>query len=163
MMPMDALAALTSLLRRCLVSRRGSAMVEFGLAFPVLCILLVGLLDLGKFSLQKSSLLQGAREGAHYGIMAYNDSANINATAQNATGLTGVTANNSVFCECVSGTAVACNTTCAGGATLKRYVTVTTTKSFSSVLGAATLNFGALGHFTPPTTTSASITMIVPP
>jgi Flp pilus assembly protein TadG len=138
-------------------------MVEFGLAFPVLCILLVGLLDLGKYSLHKSALLQGAREGAHYGIMAYDESANINSTAQNATGLTGVTATNSVFCECVSGTAVACNTTCSGGATLKRYVTVTTNKSFSSVLGAASLNFGALGRFTPPTAISASITMVVPP
>jgi len=138
-------------------------MVEFGLAFPVLCILLIGLLDLGKYSLHKSALLQGAREGAHYGMLAYNETANINSTAQNATGLTGVTATNSVFCECVSGTTVACNTTCSGGNTLKRYITVTATKSFSSVLGSASLNFGSLGHFTPPTSLSASITMVVPP
>ena len=162
-MSVRPLTNLLDMFRRCLGDRRGAAMIEFGLALPVLCILLVGLLDLGKFSLQKSSLLQGAREGAHYGMVAYTESTNINTTAQNATGLTGVTATNSVFCECVSGTTVSCSTTCAGGATIKRYLTVTTTKSFNSVLGSASLNFGALGRFTPPTSISASVTMIVPP
>ena len=142
--------------------RRGNSIVEFGLAMPVLCLLLVGLLDLGKYGLQKMSLLHGAREGAQYGILAYTETANINSTAVAATGLTGVTATNNVFCECVSGTAVSCSTTCSGGATLKRYITVTTNKSFSSILGAASLNFGALGSFTPPSSLSATITMIVP-
>jgi len=142
--------------------RRGNSIVEFGLAMPVLCLLLVGLLDLGKYGLQKMSLLHGAREGAQYGILAYTETANINSTAVAATGLTGVTATNNVFCECVSGTAVSCSTTCSGGATLKRYITVTTNKSFNSILGAASLNFGALGSFTPPSSLSATITMIVP-
>jgi Flp pilus assembly protein TadG len=159
---MRPIAMLLSLLRGCSADRRGTAMVEFGLAMPLLCVLLVGLLDLGKYSLQKSSLLQGAREGAHYGIMAHTETANINTTAQNATGLTGVTATNSVFCECVAGTTVLCTATCGTGITLKRYITVTTSKSFSSVLGGASLNFGSLGSFTPPTSLSATITMIVP-
>jgi Flp pilus assembly protein TadG len=142
--------------------RRGNSIVEFGLAMPILCLLLIGMLDLGKFGLQKMSLLHGAREGAQYGILAYSESTNINSTAVAATGLSGVTGSNNVFCECVSGTTVSCGTTCAGGATLKRYITVTTTKSFSSVLGTSSLNFGTLGSFTPPSSISASITMIVP-
>lgn len=149
-------------LLRLLRDSRGNSIVEFGLAMPILCVLLVGMLDLGRFGLQKMSLLHGAREGAQYGILAYSESTNINSTAVAATGLTGVTATNTVFCECVSGTAVSCSTTCGSGITLKRYITVTTTKSFSSVLGSASLNFGALGSFTPPTSSSASITMIVP-
>ena len=45
----------------------GNFMIEFALAMPILFLMLVGLLDLGRYSLQKSALLQGAREGAQYG------------------------------------------------------------------------------------------------
>ena len=149
---------------RLAADRRGNVMIEFALTLPILFLLLVGLLDLGRFSLQKSAMLQGAREGAQYGIIAPTDSTNINTTAQNATGRTDVTASNTVFCECSSapGTAVSCATTCTSGAVLKKYITVSATASFSSVLGAATTNFGSFGSWTPPTSVSASVTMIVP-
>ena len=78
-------------------------MLEFALALPILMLLTVGLLDLGSYSLQKSAMLQGARAGAQYGILDYSDAAKVNTTAQNATGLTGVTANTTWFCECVVG------------------------------------------------------------
>lgn len=151
--------------------RSGNVMIEFALALPILTLLMVGLLDLGSFGVQKSAMLQGARAGAQYGILVCSDStactaqsSNINSTAQGATGLSGVTATNSPFCECVTGTQVACTPTpvCASGQTLKRYITVNTSKSFSSVLAVATLNFGSLGSWTPPTSVSASVTMIVP-
>ena len=141
--------------------RSGNVILEFALALPVLTLLVVGLLDLGTYSLQKSAMLQGARAGAQYGILDYSDAAKVNTTAQNATGLTGVTATTTWFCECVSGTTVACTTTCSGGATIKRYVTVSTAKSFDSVLTAATLSFGSFGSWTPPTSLSASVTMMV--
>jgi Flp pilus assembly protein TadG len=140
----------------------GNVMIEFALALPIIFLLMAGLLDLGRFSLQKSALLQGAREGAQYGILAPTDTTNINTTAQNATSLTGVTATNSVFCECVAGTTVSCSATCTGSQTLKKYITVTTTMSFGSVLSVATLNFGTFGSFTPPTSITSSVTMTVP-
>lgn len=144
-----------ALLRRFPRDRAGNVIIEFALGLPILFLLMVGLLDLGNYGLQKSALLQGAREGVHYGIVSSSDSANINTTAQNATGLTGVTATNTVFCECVSGTTVSCSTTCGSGNTLKQYLTVTTSKSFSSVLRVATLSFGSMGQWTPPTSLSA--------
>lgn len=159
-------------LGRLAADRRGNLMIEFALVLPILMLLLVGLLDLGRFSLDKSAMLQGAREGAQYGIFAPDDSANINTTAQNATGLTGVTATNSVFCECPAapGTAVSCSgaTPCTGGAARKKYVTVNASRSFNSVLGPATTSFGMngskgwIGSWTPPTSVSASVTLIVP-
>lgn len=149
--------------RQLTADRSGNVMIEFALALPILTLLMVGLLDLGSFGLQKSALLQGARAGAQYGIVADGETANINSTAQAATGLAGVIATNTVFCECAAGTTVACATTCSGGATLKRYVRVDTTKSFNSVLSVATLSFGGSGSWTPPTSVSASVTMIVPP
>lgn len=144
------------------LDHRGNILIEFALVLPVLFILLVGLLDLGRFGLQKSAMLQGARAGGQYALVAHSESSNINTTAQNATGLTGVTATNTVFCECVSGTAVSCSTTCGSGQTLKRYVTVTTNKTFSSVLSLSTLSFAGMGSWSPPTSITASITLIVP-
>ena len=149
-------------MRSLAADRTGNVMIEFALALPVLALLLVGLVDLGRFSLQKSAMLQGAQAGAQYGLISYSDSANINATAQTATGLSGVTATNTVFCECVAGTSVSCSTTCGSGETWKRYVTVNTTKSFSSSLSVATHTFSAALQWTPPTTVSASVTMVVP-
>jgi Flp pilus assembly protein TadG len=154
---------------RLAADRSGNMMIEFALALPVLALLIVGLVDLGSFSLQKSAMLQGAQAGAQYGIIAYSGNltstaevANVNSTAQSATGLSGVIATNSVFCECVTGTAVACTTTCGAGQTLKGYVTVNTTKSFSSALSVATHTFAGFISWTPPSTVSASVTMIVP-
>jgi len=57
---------------------------------------------------------------------------------------------------------VSCTSTCTGGATLKKYVTVTATRAFDSVLGQATTSFGSFGSWTPPTSSTATITLIVP-
>lgn len=149
-------------MRRLATDRSGNVMIEFALALPVLALLLVGMADLGSFSLQKSAMLQGAQAGAQYGIIDATNTANINSTAQSATGLSGVTATSSVFCECVAGTTVTCTTTCSGGATLKQYITVNTTKSFSSALSVVAHSFGGFATWTPPSTVSASVTLIVP-
>lgn len=141
--------------------RSGNIMIEFALCLPILILMMVGMLDLGRYSLQKSAMLQGARAGAQYGILDYSDATKVNTTAQNATGLTGVTAATEWFCECVSGTAVACTTTCSGGTTIRRYVTVSASKSFASVFATTSLNFGGFGGWTPPASLSASVTMMV--
>ncbi len=140
----------------------GNVMLEFALVLPMLCLMLFGMLDLGRYALQKSAMLQGAREGAQYGMLAPLDSANINTTAQNATGLTGVTATNTVFYECTAGVGVPSGTVCSGGKRPKQYVTVIVNKAFTSVVGPAGVNFGSMGSFVAPTSLSASVTMIVP-
>jgi Flp pilus assembly protein TadG len=155
------LTALPRYARRLAVDRRGNFMIEFALALPILFLLLVGLVDLGRYSLQRSAILHGAREGAQYGIIAPSESDNINTTAQNASGLTGVTATNSVFCECVSGTTFSCTSTCTGGTSPRKYVTVTTSATFTSMLGSGTTGIGGYS-WAAPTTLSASITLIVP-
>ena len=98
------LCSFRSCSRRLGFDRRGNVMIEFALIMPVLFLLLVGMLDLGRYGLQKSSMLQGARAGGQYALVAANDSTNINATARDATGLTGVTATSVKFCECILGT-----------------------------------------------------------
>ena len=156
-------------LRGC---ERGNVMIEFALALPILCLMLIGMIDLGRYGLQRAAMLEGARAGAEYAVfivstqsltsLSTSNMTAINSTAQNATGLTGVTASSSLSCECVSGTSVACTTTCGSGQTLKKYVTVSATKSFTSVLTKSTLSFGSVGSWTPPTSLSSSMTMISP-
>ena len=138
---------------------RGNIMIEFALAMPVLLIMLAGLFDLGTYAYQKSAMTQGAREGAQYGVINYQDSANINTTAQNASGLSGVTATNNVFCECTAGTTVTCGTICSGGSTAKTYITVQTTKTYTSFFGA--VSFSAGQSWSPPTNITASVTLLV--
>jgi len=149
-------------LKRLRADRRGNFAIEFALVLPILLLLLVGLIDLGRYSLQKSALLQGAREGVQYGILAPTDTANIQTTAESATGLSGVSAVAETFCECVAGTHVSCSPSCGSG--MKRYVKVTTTRDFVSVLGGT--NVGGINSFmtnwSMPATISADITMIVP-
>ena len=147
----------------------GNMMIEFALALPILSTMLVGMLDLGRFALDKSSMLQAARSGAQYGIVASNvgvltaaDLTSVNTTAVASTSLTGVTASNSVFCECTSGVTVLCTSTCSGGSLPKHYLTVTTTRSFTSVVGAAGLQFGTLGNWSAPTSITASVTTLLP-
>lgn len=147
-------------------------LLEFALVLPVLAMMLIGMSDLGRFALDKSSLLQAARAGAQYGVSASQASvnpatalsstelSNVDATAGASTTLTGVTASHLLFCECTSGVTVACSSSCAGG-TLKNYLTVTTTRAFSSIMsgGGVTFHFGS---WTAPTQVSASVTTILP-
>jgi Flp pilus assembly protein TadG len=147
----------------------GNVMLEFALVLPVLCLMLVGMLDLGRFALEKSAMLQGAREGAQYGMLALSDpnfSANVSKTAQNATGLSGVTATPTVFYECTSGVSVPGlppnGMVCGSGAAPKTYLKVQVTKTFASVLAAGGASFGSFLKWTAPTSVSASVTMICP-
>jgi hypothetical protein len=99
-------------------------------------------------------------------LSAPNFSTNVATTAQNATGLSGVTATPTVFYECASGVSVQGlppqGLVCSSGAAPKTYLTVQVTKPFSSVLAAGGANFGAFGRWTAPTSVSASVTMICP-
>jgi Flp pilus assembly protein TadG len=148
---------------RLAADRGGNFAIEFALALPVLLVMMIMLVDAGRYSIQKSAMLQGAREGAQYGSFAPSNTADIAATAQNATGLTGVTADSQVFCECTpGGTHVDCGLSCTGGGNPKKYVSVTTAKSFASALDGASLNFGSFGRWSVPATTTATVIMICP-
>ena len=52
-------------------SRRGQAVIEFALTLPVVVLLIVGALDLGRLFFVKIIITNAAREGAYY--LAYNE------------------------------------------------------------------------------------------
>ena len=64
-------------------SERGQELVEFALTFPVLFLLLLGILDMGRATYYNSVLYNSAREGARYGIIYPDDAAGIETAARN--------------------------------------------------------------------------------
>jgi Flp pilus assembly protein TadG len=77
-----------SKLRRATIpSRRnkiaGQGLVEFALTLPLLILILVGVLDLGRLSFAAMTVTNAAREGARYGASNPGDTAGITSRAKN--------------------------------------------------------------------------------
>ena len=54
--------------------RRGQALVEFALVFPIFAILLFGIIDFGRYVFTANALNNGAREGARSGSVSIRPS-----------------------------------------------------------------------------------------
>ena len=128
----------------------GGALVELALVLPVLILVFVGTVDFGRVFYASQSLTNAARAGAQYGAASpaqSGDFAGMEATAVAATNTTGITAAASRLCQCASDTGVFSATTpvantctapaavsCPGGGHLVITVTVTTTKTFTTIM-----------------------------
>jgi Flp pilus assembly protein TadG len=118
---------------------RGTAAVEFGLLLPVLLALLLGAVELG-FGIYAAIQAQSAAEaGALYAAKHGWDSAGISAAVVNATGASSMAATPApqLFCGCPSTSgiaAIACSSTCAGGAQPGHYVQVNSSLARQSIL-----------------------------
>ena len=128
----------------------GGALVELALVLPVLVLVFVGTVDFGRVFYTSQSLTNAARAGAQYGAASpatSGDTAGMEATAEAATNLSGVTADADRLCQCATNTGVfsatspAANTchlpaavSCPGGGHLVVTVTVTTTKTFRTIM-----------------------------
>jgi Flp pilus assembly protein TadG len=67
---------------------RAQALVEFALILPVLVLILMGIIDLGRGIYAYSVVASAAREGAHYGILHPGDTTGISNQAKaNTAGL----------------------------------------------------------------------------
>ena len=67
-------------------SERGQSLLEFALVLPVLLIVLAGVLDLGRLYFAYVAVTDAAGEGAAYAAIHPDDTAEIIARAQEATG-----------------------------------------------------------------------------
>jgi hypothetical protein len=54
-------------------AERGQNLVEFALIFPILFLVLLGILDMGRMTYYASALHNAAREGARYGSLFPDD------------------------------------------------------------------------------------------
>jgi Flp pilus assembly protein TadG len=128
--------------RRAWTSDAGSALVELAVSLPLLVLVMVGVTDFARVFYTGMELTNAARAGAQYG--SYNpaqsgDIAGMQTTATSSVNLTGVTATASRSCQCATGagtfSAATCTTTCPSGQHLVVTVTVTASKTFTTVVG----------------------------
>ena len=128
----------------------GGALVELALVLPVLVLVFVGTVDFGRVFYTSQSLVNAARAGAQYGahsLARSADLAGMKATAEAASNTAGITAIATRLCECASDTATFSSTagspndcvspqasSCPGKHRVVT-VTVTTTKTFNTLIG----------------------------
>jgi Flp pilus assembly protein TadG len=124
-------------------SDAGSALVELALTLPILVFAMVCAADFARVFYTAMELTNAARAGAQYGAInpaQSGDIAGMQTTATGSVNMTGVNAAASRSCFCATGlgsfSPAACSTTCTGGQHLVVTVTVTTSKVFTTVVGA---------------------------
>ena len=136
-------------LRRILGSQSGQSLVELALLTPILLLLVIGTVEMGRYTSLSILVGNAARAGAEYGAQnptTAGDSAGINNAAmadlKDISGFTTQPTVTSTFvCGCDNGgtiipspeTNAACAVTCNVGAHLVTSVQVTVTGTFSSM------------------------------
>lgn len=124
----------------------GAAAVEFALILPILVLMLAGIADLGRMVYVRSVLESAARAGAQASFADPSATATIEAAVQTAIAASGITnvviPSASQACECSNGTAVNCASgTCATGS-VRHYVTVAATTTYTPMINITNLPFG---------------------
>jgi Flp pilus assembly protein TadG len=130
----------------------GVALVEFALGLPLLMMLLVGLIEVGRLAWFNIQVGNAAHAGAQYGATPGNggDLTGMQTIAESdaQNGLTGITAVAQNVCSCWNGTASspatpaasACGVACTNGGRQITYVQVTATGTLNSLF-----NYTAFG------------------
>ena len=124
-------------------SRReaGLAIVEFALAVPLLLLLLVGLVETGRFAYYSILVGNAARAGVQYGAQndtnALDDTGMQAAATTDAQSIANISATSGRLCQCNNGTtttALNCTSgTCPSGYHRVVYVWVSASGTFSSL------------------------------
>ncbi len=133
---------MTSLLRRWR-SESGGALVELAVALPIVVVVFAATIDFARVFYTAMALTNAARAGVQYGSLNTansNDTAGMQAVATGATNTTGITAVATQQCKCATDAgvfdvaAVSCTSTCTSPKHLVLTVTVTTSKTFTTVM-----------------------------
>ena len=121
-------------------SQRGSAILEAGLAMPVLILMVCGAMDLARV-FHAGILVEGAaRSGVQLGSLdigkaatdEMNEAAESDASGQ---GMTGLTVSSRTFCGCIDSTSeVSCTTATCSGALPGGYVETTASYTFRPLI-----------------------------
>ena len=130
--------------RRHCASDAGSALVELAVSLPLLVLVMVCAVDFARVFYVGMELTNAARAGAQFG--AHNpaqsgDIAGMTAAAVGSVNITGVVVTPPPLrtCQCATSagtfSAATCSTTCPSGQHLVVTVTVTTSKTFTTVAG----------------------------
>ena len=106
---------------------RGTAALEFGLAVPLLALLLTAIVEIGFSMYQAMQANYAAEAGLAYAAKNGWDATGIASAVTGSTGLSGMTATPTQFCGCPTYTgltAATCGDTCSGGQTAGQYIRI---------------------------------------
>jgi Flp pilus assembly protein TadG len=119
----------------------GAALAELAFVIPLLMVLLVGIIEVGRFAEYSIRVANAARAGVQYGaqnLTTAGDKAGMESAATNDTqSVTGMTATaTTAYCTCADGTASNCldTTACPSPSHRIVYVRVDTTGTLPSLL-----------------------------
>ena len=120
-------------------NQSGIAAIEFAVLGAFLCLLVVGVGDLGLAFYSNMQVQNSAQAGAQYAAVHGFDATAVSNAVTNATSVTGITASPAPtqFCGCVTGSTMAtatCGTTCANGMTAGTYVSVSAARTDSTLI-----------------------------
>lgn len=133
---MTATARKTTRRRR---AEAGTAAIEFGLAVPLLLMILMGVVELGYAMYESMQVYNAVEAGALYAAKNGYDADGISAAVANATGTPGITATPAPvsFCGCPDASGIvetACNATCNDGKPPGQYVRISAALAHQTIL-----------------------------
>ena len=123
------------LLIRLRGDRAGNTLVELALVTPFIVAITLGIIDFGRGAQTSMSLRSAARVGAEY-VSRTGDTEAVARIVANAANLDSDTlvVTPQMFCECDSGVTKACGTYCPDGTAVRRFISVTATQPFSTLV-----------------------------
>ena len=121
----------------------GSALVELALIAPLLLILLIGLVEVGRLSDYAIRIANAARAGVQFGAQneaTAGDSQGMQNAANTDAQIAGITAVAApTYCECADGTASACQQGDCAASHRLQWVSVTASGTFATALNSSFL------------------------
>jgi Flp pilus assembly protein TadG len=122
---------------KVLACERGSALAEMVIVLPMLVLVLLGLIEVGRYGAFTVLVSNAARAGVQYGAQNLGTAANTAemqnaalADAQSPAGLSAVASN---YCQCADGTASTCQPADCAASHRLVFVQVITTGTFASL------------------------------
>lgn len=117
---------------------RGTSLLEMGLLLPALLLLLLGIIDVGRYAQFNIEVANAAHAGAQYGaqspITAADTTGIANAAVNDAQNILTTAQVSSSACTCNGPAGAMCAFTCSSADSVT-YVQVTTTGTFRSLFG----------------------------
>lgn len=125
--------------RRYLHDKSGVAAIEFAALGGVMCILLIVGADIGMGFYSDMQVQTSAQAGAEYAAVHGFDATAVSSAVSNATSSSGITSSPAPvqFCGCPGASGVSsatCGSTCADGMSAGTYVTVSATRTYTTLV-----------------------------
>jgi Flp pilus assembly protein TadG len=125
--------------RAILRTETGQSLVEFAILTPVVLLLLVGAIEIGRLAYLSILVNNAAHAGVQYGAQnlatAADNTGMQTAALNDGQNIAGLTAAASHYCTCANGSSSSCLATDCAGSHRLVYVQVNTTGVFRSMIG----------------------------